>query len=134
MSVRDDVMSAVMAMAQNTPGGAAYSEIVIGAMPAFGSISMTIATGAPESTFMTKNTAEQFSVALNGKHANMAILISSLDNIHAYLTRAKNYPSAASWQITNIETISAPSLIGRETDNQWLAGSSLRIKYYMRGI
>lgn len=131
MSVRDDVLTAVIALAQAV--STVYSDISRGALPADNGITMTAATGAPETTFLDKSTTEQLTVVCNGKHSNQQTVIAALDDIHAALTRATSYPSGAGWQITNVETIAAPGYIGRETNNQWLYGSSLRVKFYYRG-
>ena len=56
-----------------------------------------------------------------------------MDRVHLALTTAKALPFSARWQIYAIETTSAPQLIGREENRNWLYGSSFRVKFYQRG-
>jgi hypothetical protein len=50
------------------------------------------------------------------------------------LTRRKDFPHSDTWQIYAIETTASPRLIGREQNSQWLYGSSLLIKFNVKGI
>lgn len=127
-SVYDEVISAVIALAQAVPS--VYGTITRGAMPPDNGITITPATGAPVSVFMDKNSTNTISLVCNGKHSDHKIVVNALAEIHDALTRATDYPSGDGWQILNIDTLAAPSYIGQETSGQWLYGSSLRVRYY----
>ena len=129
MSVVNDVLLQVVNLMQQTNP---YSAIVIGAMPAENGIACQISTGAPVSTFLDKGMAYQFNLVLNGKHSEQQTVSETLNNIHHALVKARSYPSTEEYQITNIETISAPAYISREENKQYLYGSSLRVSFYYR--
>lgn len=130
MSVVNEVFDSVRALARAVPG--VYADISVGALPAGNGISMTVATGAPETVFLDRASEQRISVVLNGKHADQRTVSDVLGDIHAALTRRAAYPSGNLWQITAVETVSLPGYIGREDDGQWLYGSSLRIKFYFK--
>jgi hypothetical protein len=73
-------------------------------------------------------------VVLNGKNKNQLTLLSDLIRIHAELTTRLNYQdiSTADCQVTDIATTSAPSIIGREQNSQWICGSSFDVSFYWR--
>lgn len=129
MSVINSVLLAVIALAQEAQP---YANIVIGALPAANGICCQVASGAPESTFLTKGMAFQISLVLNGKHSSQQVVSDALGDIHQALTQALEYPENEMFQITNIETIAAPSYIGREEDKQYLYGSSLRVRFFYK--
>jgi hypothetical protein len=129
MSVINSVLLAVIGMAQATPR---YAPITIGALPPDNGISCSIATGAPETTFLTKGMAYQFSLVMNAKHTSQQTASDTLNDIHQALTQATQYPATAEYQITSIETISTPSYLGREENKQYLYGSSLRVKFFYK--
>lgn len=131
MSVINDVLLAVIGLAQATNP---YATITIGAMPADNGIACQIATGAPESTFMTKGFPYQFTMVLNGKHSNQQTVSDALNDIHQSLTQRKEYPATNTYQITDISTISTPSYIGREENKQYLYGSSLSVKFFYKKL
>ena len=128
MTVQNEILDAVIDMAQATNP---YADITIGALPVKNGISMAYATGAPESTFWTKGMPYQMSVVLNGKHSNAQTVSDALNAIHLALTQTKTYPQTSKYQITNISTISTPSYLGREEENQILYGSSLRVSVFI---
>lgn len=109
-----------------------YSPIVIGALPADNGISCAISTGSPVSVFQDKSMTYQIDVVLNGKHSDQQTVSDTLNNIHIALTQTKNYPNAADFQITDISTVSLPSYLDREENKQYLYGSSLTVKFYLR--
>lgn len=129
MSVYDDVLNAVIQLAEQTRP---YTRIVVGSMPAENGIAITWANGAPETTFLSKNSIIELSAVLNGKHSDQQVVSGALGEIHQVLTRSKTYPSTAEYQILDIKTIGAPCYLGRESNSQWLYGSSLGIKFYWR--
>ena len=129
MSVYDDVLLSVISLAEQA---GPYADIVIGPLPPDNGISIAWSTGALN-TFMDKRAAVSMSAVLNAKHADQTTASDMLGKIHTYLNMRKDYPAAESFQITNIETNGAPSYLGREQNKQWLYGSSLTVKFYLRG-
>lgn len=129
MSVINDVLLAVIGLAQATNP---YATITVGALPADNGIACSIATGAPDGTFMTKGMAYQFSMVLNGKHHNQQTVSDALNDIHQALTQRKTYPSTDTYQITDISTSSSPSYLGREENKQYLYGSALSVRFYYK--
>ena len=129
-SVIDQVLEAVIAMMQDTNPFATISR---GALPTAPGITCEIGPSTVQTTHMDKNTFVPLDVTINGKHPNLMTLSDALNKIHSSLTRAKEYPSAASWQITDIENLNLPQVIGREQNNDWLMASSLSVKFYWRG-
>ena len=125
MSVPNDVLIAVIGMMPSE-----YAPVTIGAMPADNGIACSIANGAPNSTFLNKGMEYQLNLVLNGKHHSQQIASDALNDIHQALTQTETYPATESYQITNIETISTPSYIGREENKQYLYGSSLNVKFF----
>lgn len=108
-----------------------YSTIVIGSLPPNNGITMTLSTGSPQTTFVNKGIPYELSIVCNGKHTDAQVVSDALNGIHQALTQTKNYPSTDLYQITDIETVSAPNYIGREENNQILYGSILRVKAYV---
>lgn len=129
MSAFSEILAAVIAMAQDTDP---YAVITAGALPADDGICMTYATGAPATTFLDKGMAYQKTLVCNAKNTSQQAAQEALDTIHVALTQTKTYPSGETWQITDIETVAAPSYLDREQNSQWLYGSSLRVKFFLR--
>ena len=129
MSVYDDVLTAVIDLAEQA---GVYAPIVIGPMPPDDGISIAWSAGNLN-TFMDKKAAVSMSAVLNCKHTDQQTAADALGRIHTFLNMRKDYPSAPSFQITNIETTGAPVYLGREENSQWLYGSSLEVKFYLRG-
>lgn len=127
MSVINDVLIAVIGMMPRK-----YSPVTIGAMPADNGIACAIANGAPEGTFLTKGMAYQFNLVLNGKHSSQQTVSDALNDIHQALTQTKEYPYTDTYQITDIDTITSPSYLGREENKQYLYGSSLRVRFFYK--
>ena len=133
MSVQNDIFTKVIELAQAaiTPPKGTAPAILIGAMPAKNGYAMQISAGAPAETYLNKGMAYEFSIVLNGKNSSQETVADKLNTIHYTLTRALSYPKTLTYQITDIETISTPSYIGREEDKQYLYGSSLRVKAFI---
>ena len=129
MSAFSEILAAVMGMAQATNP---YATITAGALPADNGICMTYGPGAPASTFLDKGMAYERTLVLNAKNTSQQAAQEALDAIHVALTQTKTYSSGETWQITDIETISSPSYLSREQNSQWLYGSSLRVKFFLR--
>lgn len=130
MSVYSDVLDAVISLANQTDP---YKPVIVGALPPDNGISMAWASGTLN-TFWDKRAAVNMSIVLNAKHADQQTALIALSAIHTALNMTKMYPTADNFQITNIETISAPSYIGREENKQWLYGSSLSVKFFLKGV
>ena len=129
MNAFDEILAAVIAMAQDTNP---YAAITAGALPADNGICMTWASGAPASTFLDKGMAYQRAIVCNGKHTSQQAVSEALHAIHLALTRTKTYPSTPHWHNTDIATVPAPANRPGEQNSQWLYGSSLRVKFYLR--
>lgn len=127
----DEILQAVIDMAE----AAAGAPIVTGSLPPDNGIAMT-GQAAPQSIFLDIGSNERMNVVCNGKNGNQQTVIQQLDAIHKSLTRRKDFPTGAGWQIYAIETVASPRLIGREQNPQaqWLYGSSLLVKFNVKGI
>lgn len=129
MSVYDDVLEAVVGLANQTNP---YAKVTIGPLPPINGISIAWSAGNLN-TFFDKKAAVSLSAVLNAKHSDQRTAADALGRIHTALNMAKAYPSSAGFQITNIETSGAPSYLGREENQQWLYGSSLEVKFFLKG-
>ena len=111
-----------------------YAEVVFGSDPPVNGICMIQGPGAPTDTHLDKGMVYRLPVVLNGKNTNQLTLLSDLTRIHAELTARLNYQdiSTADCQVVDIATTSAPSIIGREQNDQWICGSSLEVSFYWR--
>lgn len=127
MSMYAEVLKAVIDL---TAGMGLYAPVLIGSMPLENGLSIAIAAGAPEYD-MDRGERHELSLVLNGKHENQHTVLDALGEAHRLLTMRTDFPvTPGGCQITGIETISAPSYIGREDNKQWLYGSSLRVRFY----
>ena len=129
-SVINQVLEAVIAMANETRP---FARITRGALPTGQGLTCEIGPSAPEATHMDKNSVIPLDITLNGKHPNLMTLSDAMNKIHSALTRAKEYPSAAAWEIVDISNLTLPQIIGREQNNDWLMASSISAKFYWRG-
>ncbi len=129
MSVYDDVLEAVVGLANQTNP---YAKVTIGSLPPANGISIAWSAGNLN-TFFDKKAAVSMSAVLNAKHRDQQTAADALGRIHTALNMTKNYPAADNFQITNIETVGAPSYLGREQNQQWLYGSSLEVKFFLKG-
>lgn len=127
----DEILQAVIDMAE----AAAGAPVVTGSNPPQNGIAMT-GSGAPRSIFLDIGSNETMAVVCNCKNGSQQEAIRQLDAIHASLTRRKDFPTSTDWQIFAIETVASPRLLGRENNErfQWLYGSSLLIKFNVKGI
>ena len=127
----DEILQTVIDMAE----AAAGVPIVLGSNPPENGLAM-IGSSASASIFLDIGSDERMSVVCNGKNGNQQTIVQQLDAIHADLTRRKDFPQGAGWQIYSIETVASPRLIGRENNGrfQWLYGSSLLVKINTKGI
>ena len=129
-SAINQVLEAVMQLM--TEAGA-FATVTRGALPTVAGITCELDPTRPSATHYDKNTVIPLGVVVNGKHPDLFTLTDTLNNIFGTLTRARSYPSAAAWQIVDIEAYSLPRVIGREDNNDWLAAGALSVKFYWRG-
>ena len=125
----DEVLQTVINMAEMAVG----VPIVTGSLPPDNGIAMT---GGSSSSpiFLDIGSNETMNVVCNGKNTDQQAVINQLDTIHKVLTRRKDYPTGTGWQVYAIETVSSPRLLGREQNSQWVYGSSLTVKFNVKGI
>lgn len=129
MTVYNDVLQATIGLMNESKP---YSIIYVGSdIPRNGLC--VLPTPASPNPFFDKNSTVDWIIALNGKNEDQVLVFETLNEIHLSLTKQKQYPSNDNFQIYDIETVGSPRLIGREGNDQWVYGSSLRIKFYMRG-
>ena len=124
----NEVLQAVIDMAQTAAG----AKVVLGSLPPDNGLAMT-GNASSYPIFLDIGSNEQMNVVCNGKNTQQQAVISQLEAIHASLTRRKDFPSTDTWQIYAIETTASPRLIGREQNSQWLYGSSLLVKFNVKG-
>jgi hypothetical protein len=129
-SVINEVLEAVIGL-MNQIGP--FATVTRGALPTAPGITCEIGPSAEQSVHMDKNSYVPLDVTINGKHHDLETLSDAMNNIHSALTRAKAYPAAARWQITDIENRNLPEIIGREQNNDWLMASALTVNFYWRG-
>lgn len=127
--MRTEVLEAL----KNIIANMVSSPVVSGSLLPGESFSVSAAGGAAGATFWTLNTDEDLPVAFNGKGANQLALANQMEQVHRVLTTSKNLPSGENWQIYAITTTSAPTLIGREENENWIFGSSFRVKFFSKG-
>lgn len=127
--MRDEIVAALQKMIQALVSG----PVVIGSMPPLDGYAVSFAGGAPMEIYRNLMTNEDLPVVFNGKGEDQQAVADAMDRVHLDLTTAKALPFSARWQIYAIETTSAPQLIGREENRNWLYGSSFRVKFYQRG-
>ena len=125
----DEVLQAVIDMAE----AAAGIPIFTGSMPPENGIAMTGSAGSYP-VFLDIGSNESMNIVCNGKNTDQQAVIAQLDAIHAALTRRKDFPCGNKWQIYAIQTTASPRLIGREQNSEWLYGSSLAVKFNVKGI
>lgn len=125
----DEVLQAIIRMAASASG----VSIVTGSLPPDDGIAMT-GNASSNPIFLDIGSNESMNVLCNGKNVSQKAVIDQLEAIHAALTRRKDFPSTDTWQVYAIETTASPRLIGREQNSQWLYGSSLLVKFNVKGI
>lgn len=106
--------------------------VVIGSIPPLDGYAISFAGGAPIETYRNLTTNEELPVVLNGKGENQEVVAAEMNRIHKALTTSKILPFSTRWQIYAIETSSAPQLIGREENKNWVYGSSFRMKFFAK--
>lgn len=126
--MREEILLALQQMIQALVPG----PVVIGSMPPVSGYAVTFGGGFPMETFLTLTTNEELPVIFNGKGSDQQTVAASMETVHRALTTAGALPYTNTWQMYAIETTSAPQLVGREENQNWLYGSSFRIKFYSK--
>lgn len=111
-----------------------YASVVFGSDPPEDGICLIQGPSAPVDTHLDKGMIYRLPVVLNGKNRNQLTLLDDLTKAHAALTKKLSYTdiSTDDCQVTDIATTAAPSIIGREQNNQWICGSSFDVFFYWR--
>ena len=126
-----EVFDAILTM---VTGMTLYASPILGALPASNGIAMAPAPGTTGTVYLDRGSSNTLLVVVNAKHQNQMTALDTLSYIHSVLQRTKNYPPGNGWEITNIQTSSAPSYIGsEESGRQHLWGSSLQVDFYAKG-
>lgn len=128
--MREEVLSAVQQMVAAITG----ATVAIGSLPPLEGYAVSIAGGAPMGTFWPLTSNEELPIQFTGKSADQQQLAAAMESVHKALATAPvgALPSAPGWQVYAIQTASAPSLIGREQNINYIYGSTLRVKFYAR--
>lgn len=131
MSAIETLMDAVTARAETTNP---YAPIVYGSDPPYNGICMIHNGGYAPDIHMDAGRVYSLPVLLNGKHENQLTALNALQAIHDELTRPLNWRDLGTEeiQVISIETTSAPTVVGREQNNQWAIGSAFNIRFYWR--
>lgn len=129
MAIFDEILNAVIDMAEID---GLYARIVIGSDPPENGICAVMSGGSPAVVNMDTGMVFRKSILINGKHKNQQTVAEALGNIHTALTKTFQYPETDAWRIIDIETESAPALIGRGENSQWIYGSSVSVSFYWR--
>lgn len=125
----DEILQAVRKMAEDAAGAA----VITGSQPPDNGLAM-MGQASQQSIFLDIGSNERMTVLCNGKNASQQTVIRQLDAIHRTLTRRTDFPSGDGWQIYAIETVASPRLLVHEQGRQWVYGSSLLVKFNVKGI
>ncbi|MBR2581851.1 MAG: hypothetical protein IKD61_00500 [Oscillospiraceae bacterium] len=106
--------------------------VQFGPLPADESVSLAYASGGVDTTYQDKGISYELSVVCNSKSQDQRLALEALATIHRALTQTKTYAETDAWQICDVATESTPNYIGREERDQFLYGSSLRVRAYIK--
>lgn len=126
--MREEIITAMKQMIQGIIG----ENVVVGSIPPLNGYAVGAVGGLPIETFRPLTSNEGLPVLFNGKSSNQQLLMQNMERVHHILTTSKALPYNEDWQIYAIETTSAPSLIGREQNKNWIYGSSFRVKFFSK--
>lgn len=131
-SVINQVVEAVITMMNTRTYFASVSR---GALPTGVGLVCEVGPSIFSSMHMDKALVYPLDLTLNGKHGDLRTLSDAMNGIHSHLTFSREYPADSSgmWQIIDILNGTAPQIIGREENNEWLMASSLTVKFYWKG-
>lgn len=126
--MREGIITAMQQMIQ----GIVRGNVVVGSIPPLNGYAVGSVGGSPIETFRPLTSNEGLPVLFNGKSSNQQLLMQDMEKVHHILTTSKTLPYSENWQIYAIETTSAPNLIGREQNKNWIYGSSFRVKFFSK--
>lgn len=131
MSFIGDLMEKIATAAETT---SPYANIVFGSDPPLNGICMIQNGGYMLEQHLDRNALFSLPVLLNGKHTDQQTVLDALTAIHAALVKLDDYSDVSTddCQVVSITTTAAPSVIGREQNNQWIVGSSFNVDFYWR--
>lgn len=131
MSFISDIMENVATAAETTTP---YAQIVYGSDPPENGICMMQNGGFTTEDHLNGGELYTLPVLLNGKHSNQQTLLNALTAIHVRLTKTHDHTDLGTEdvQVIAVRTTAAPMIVGREQNNQWIAGSSFEIDFYWR--
>lgn len=109
-----------------------FATMTRGALGTVNGLSCEVAPSNMTEVYLDKNAYIQLTLALNGKHYDLRVLLDTVNNIMDTLTRSKSYPSGDGWEIVDITNGNLPRIIGREDNNMWLVACDLIVKIYRK--
>ena len=109
-----------------------FALITRGALGTGNGLTCEIAPSTPDEVYLDKNSYIPLTLALNGKHHDLAVLSNTLNNIIDTLTRRTDYPAGDGWEIVDISSGNLPRIIGREENNAWIMAGDLIVKIYRK--
>lgn len=109
-----------------------FALITRGALGTGNGLTCEIAPSTPDEVYLDKNSFIPLTLALNGKHHDLAVLSNTLNNIIDTLTRRTDYPTGDGWEIVDITSGNLPRIIGREENNAWIMAGDLIVKIYRK--
>lgn len=121
-----DFLDALISIAAQT---APFSPILRGPLTAAPSISMEM-TQSSSTAHMDHRKALRSRVSIRVKHQDLPTALGAAEMIQRQLNQQREYPCGEGWQIVNVFTESAPSLMGREKNNAWLVEASIGVWVY----
>lgn len=130
----DQILSNVKELA--TSYASPFTTIEHGALPPENGLALYPGPGIPPERHFDRGAVYEESFVLNGKHSDLETLLTALSSIHCGLSTIEDYPKTDDWQILNIETATPPNYLDREVSGtkQWLYGSILAVKFYIKGV
>ena len=133
MSFISEIMDNLATAAEST---GPYADIVYGSDPPENGICMIRNGGFALEDHLDTGEIYSLPVLLNGKHSSQQTVLDALTAIHTLLTKTHDHTdlSTDDAQVIAVRTTAAPSIIGREQNNQWICGSSFEVDFYWRNI
>lgn len=134
MNVIDKAVEAAIAMMNALQP---FATVTRGALPTGAGITCEVSQANDAEIYLDKGAQTRINLTLNGKHANLQTLSDTMNQIHDGLTKILDpagYPSGTGWRIVDMWTYAYPRIIGRESDNKWLMGSTLTVNLEMKGV
>ena len=108
-----------------------FATMTRGALGTVKGLSCEVAPSYMTEVYLDKNVYIELTLALNGKHDDLRVLMDTVNNIMDTLTRTKSYPSGNGWEIVDITNGNLPRIIGREENNLWLVACDITVKIFI---